>query len=93
LGKKKQNKLERFLNSPTDAKWNELVGILSSLGCVVVEPMGGSHWVVYHPGAGWQESIPVHNNQAKPVYYKKLRKHIREMLESERLWEEDQEDE
>lgn len=69
-------------------KWDEVIAVLQSVGCVVREPGGGSHWIIYHPGADWQESVPVHSNRAKPVYSKKLRNRIKELLDGENeLWD------
>ncbi|WP_156802042.1 hypothetical protein [Desulfurispora thermophila] len=79
---KLEKRLLRFLNNPNDAKWDHVVILLRIIGFTVKEPNSGSHWIVEYPGKGWHESIPVHSNRTKPVYYKKLRRRIEECLQS-----------
>jgi len=51
----------------------------------VEEPDGDSHWVIYHENfPEWgQLTVPVHNNRAKPVYYKRIARLLEEIVGEE----------
>lgn len=68
-----RKRFERLLNSKAEAKWGELVTILTHFGFEVEPPPGGgSHWTVYHEHSRANLTVPVQNNRVKRIYVKKL---------------------
>ncbi|MEW6448695.1 MAG: type II toxin-antitoxin system HicA family toxin [Bacillota bacterium] len=61
-----------------------MVTIVRYYGCIVKEPKGGSHWIIYHKKLpSYKLTIPVHNNRVKPVYIKRIAEFLEELTEEE----------
>lgn len=76
-----EKRFERIINNPRQVKWDELSTIAKHYGLTVRNPSRGSHFIVYYSDDPENEmiSVPVHNNETKAVYVKKIIALIKKM--------------
>ena len=68
---KRDKTLERMRANPRDWRFEELVALAESCGCVVRKPKRGSHYYVTHPE--WVEHLAIpFARPVKPIYVRKL---------------------
>lgn len=53
------------------ARFNDLIRVLTALGCRVEQPSSGSHWKVYRNGKMY--TVPAHNGGKSEISDKYLR--------------------
>lgn len=76
-------RFEQIMNNPKGVKWDEFKTILQHYGMAVKKPNASSHWKVYYEKDDQNRmfTIPVHNNNVKVAYVKKIIPIIMEYLE------------
>ncbi|MBQ9763622.1 MAG: type II toxin-antitoxin system HicA family toxin [Phascolarctobacterium sp.] len=76
----KLEKRLRALANGAELPWSKIVALLESLGVVVQNPSGGSHFKIFIKGKT-PLTIPVHNGKIKKIYAKKVAEFLSEFID------------